>query len=63
VAATPVSADLKSELASIFKKIGEKASTARGLEELYDFSRAHPDVDIQPHLSRTSGAFQMYIKR
>ena len=62
-APTPVSADLKSRLAGIFKKIGEKATTARGLEELYDFSTAHPTVDIQPHLARTSGAFQNYIKR
>ena len=62
-APTPVSADLKSQLAGIFKKIGEKATTAKGLEELYDFSRVHPTVDIQPHLARTSGAFQNYIKR
>ena len=60
---TPVSADLKSRLANIFKKIGEKSTTAKGLEELYDFSRAYPRVDIQPHLARTSGAFQGYIKR
>ena len=60
---TPVSADLKSRLANIFKKIGEKSTTAKGLEELYDFSRAYPMVDIQPHLARTSGAFQGYIKR
>ena len=61
--ATPVSADLKSRLAGIFKKIGEKATTAKGLEELFDFSREFPMVDIQPHLARTSGAFQNYIKR
>ena len=60
---TPVSADLKSRLANIFKKIGEKSTTAKGLEELTDFSRAYPMVDIQPHLARTSGAFQGYIKR
>lgn len=61
--ATPVSAELKTELAGIFKMIGEKATTADGLERLYDFSNAHPSVDIQPHLARTSSAFQNYIKR
>ena len=61
--ATPVSAELKSELAGIFKMIGEKATTAEGLERLYDFSQAHPMVDTQSHLARTSGAFQNYIKK
>ena len=61
--ATPVSADLKTTLAGIFKKIGEKESTAKGLEELFDFCNAHAEVDISPHLARTSAAFQTYIKR
>ena len=60
---TPVSADLKSRLANVFKKIGEKTTTAAGLEDLYDFSRQYPTVDIQPHLARTSVAFQSYIAR
>ena len=60
---TPVSADLKSRLANVFKKIGEKTTTAAGLEDLYDFSRQYPMVDIQPHLARTSAAFQSYIRR
>jgi cytoskeleton-associated protein 5 len=60
---TPVSAELKSELAGVFKMIGEKTSTIQGLERLFDFSRAHPGVDIQPHLARTSVAFQNYIKK
>ena len=47
---TSVSADLKSRLANVFKKIGEKTTTAAGLEDLYDFSRPYPTVDIQPHL-------------
>ena len=60
---TPVSADLKSRLANVFKKIGEKTTTAAGLEDLYDFSKQYPMVDIQPHLARTSAAFQSYIQR
>jgi len=47
----------------VFKKIGEKTTTAAGLEDLYDFSRQYPTVDIQPHLARTSVAFQSYIAR
>jgi len=54
---------LKSRLANVFKKIGEKTTTAAGLEDLYDFSRQYPTVDIQPHLARTSVAFQSYIAR
>jgi hypothetical protein len=60
---TPVSADLKSRLANVFKKIGEKTTTGAGLEDLYDFSKQYPMVDIQPHLARTSAAFQSYIRR
>ena len=60
---TPVSADLKSQLANVFKKIGEKTTTGSGLEDLYDFSKQYPMVDIQPHLARTSAAFQSYIQR
>jgi hypothetical protein len=55
--------DLKQELASIFKKIGDKDSTSAGLEALYHFTRSHPAIDITPHLSKTSEAFRIYIKR
>eukprot|EP00899_Mesostigma_viride_P007986 jgi/Mesvir1/17189/Mv07609-RA.2 len=62
VAASPM-ADLKSELAAVFKKIGDKATTAAGLEELYRFTKVHPEIDISPHLSKTSEAFRLYIQR
>lgn len=54
---------LKNELAEIFKKIGDKATTTVGITELYRFTQDHPEIDISPHLSRTSEAFQLYIKR
>lgn len=54
---------VKSQLVAIFKKIGEKDTTTQGLEELYLFTRDHPEEDLTPHLERTSEAFQMYIKR
>lgn len=55
--------DLKQELAAIFKKIGDKDSTSAGLEELYHFTQTNPAIDITPHLSKTSEAFRIYIKR
>ena len=59
--ASPTS--VKSQLVAIFKKIGEKDTTTQGLEELYLFTRDHPEEDLTPHLERTSEAFQMYIRR
>jgi hypothetical protein len=67
--------ELGSELNGIFAMIdGEKidinsdgdktfsASAAEGLERLYDFSCAHPTVDVQTLLStRSSGAFQRFV--
>ena len=54
---------VKRQLVAIFKKIGEKGTTSQGLEDLYTFTRDHPEEDLTPHLERTSEAFQMYIKR
>ncbi len=55
--------DLKSQLAGIFRKIGDKGTTAEGIEELYAFKQAQPEIDITPHLAKTSDAFQLYIQR
>ena len=30
---------------------------------MYHFTRSHPTIDITPHLSKTSEAFRIYIKR
>ncbi|KAK9814323.1 hypothetical protein WJX72_004049 [[Myrmecia] bisecta] len=59
----PGSGDTKPRLAAIFKMIGDKGSTERGLEELFLFQREFPDVDISPHLSKTSPQFRQYIER
>jgi len=58
---SPVAA-IKGELASIFKKIGDKDRTQLGLQELYYFKKAHPEIDIAPHLHKTSEAFRSYIQ-
>ncbi len=43
--------------------IGDKASTERGLVELWHFQREHTETDINPHLARTSSQFRHYIQR
>jgi len=55
--------DLKTQLAAIFRKIGDKATTADGIEELFAFKQEQPGIDITPHLAKTSDAFQLYIQR
>jgi cytoskeleton-associated protein 5 len=50
-------------LAGIFRKIGDKLTSLEGIEELYDFKQEHPAIDIQPHIAKTSDAFQLYIQR
>lgn len=62
-ASSPTPAEIKSELASIFKQIGNKATTSEGLERLYRFTVRHPAVDIAPHLKKTSAAFRQYIQQ
>ena len=51
------------QLAGIFRKIGDKLTSLEGIEELYDFRQEHPSIDIQPHIAKTSDAFQLYIQR
>jgi len=54
---------LKAQLAAIFKRVGDKADSAAGIEALYEFRLANPKVDLEPHLVRASDAFRMYITR
>lgn len=60
--ATP-GATSKSELASIFRLIGAKATSEAGLDALAVFRRARPHVDLAPHLAKTSDHFRAYIAR
>lgn len=55
--------ELKTELAMIFKKIGDRRMTQEGLECLYQFQLKHPEVDVKPFLGNTSAAFQTYIEK
>lgn len=55
--------EVKARLANIFKKIGDKASTELGLQELWQFQQEHPETDLTPHLARTSDQFRQYIQR
>lgn len=55
--------ELKTVLAVIFKKIGDKKKTQEGIECLYQFQQDHPDVDVKPFLANTSAAFRAYIEK
>ncbi|XP_061370607.1 protein MOR1 [Gastrolobium bilobum] len=55
-------AQLKRELAAIFKKIGEKQTCTIGLRELYRITQLYPKVDIFAQLQNASEAFRTYIR-
>lgn len=54
--------EVKKALNAIFRKIGKKETSAQGLADLYCLTR-HPEVDIEPYLTRTPPLFQEYIRR
>lgn len=56
------SQEAKQQLAAIFKKIGDRNSTEKGLEDLYFFKMSNPEIDIGVHLAKTSEAFRKYIQ-
>ncbi|KAJ7975023.1 protein MOR1 [Quillaja saponaria] len=55
-------AQLKQELAAIFKKIGDKQTCSIGLYELYLITQLYPKVDIFAQLQNASEAFCTYIR-
>lgn len=55
-------AQLKQELAAIFKKIGDKQTCSIGLYELYRITQLYPKVDIFAQLQNASEAFRTYIR-
>ncbi|KAI9124426.1 hypothetical protein K1719_004348 [Acacia pycnantha] len=55
-------AQLKQELAAIFKKIGDKQTCTIGLFELYRITQLYPQVDIFSQLQNASEAFRTYIR-
>ncbi|XP_024396661.1 protein MOR1 [Physcomitrium patens] len=54
-------AQLKQELAAVFKKIGDKQTCTIGLYELYRITQLYPQVDIFSQLQNASEAFRTYI--
>eukprot|EP01018_Ginkgo_biloba_P037454 Gb_11679 [translate_table: standard] len=62
--ATTHSADaqLKQELAAVFKKIGDKQTCTIGLYELHRITELYPQVDIFSQLQNASEAFRTYIR-
>ncbi|CAL5344938.1 unnamed protein product [Camellia sinensis] len=61
-AAHSADAQLKKELAAIFKKIGDKQTCTIGLYELHRITQLYPKVDIFSQLQNASEAFQTYIR-
>ncbi|XP_038980798.1 protein MOR1-like isoform X4 [Phoenix dactylifera] len=57
-----VDAQLKQELAAVFKKIGDKQTCTIGLNELYRITQLYPKVDIFAQLQNASEAFRTYIR-
>ncbi|KAJ6841944.1 protein MOR1-like [Iris pallida] len=55
-------AQLKQELAAVFKKIGDKQTCTIGLYELYRITQLYPQVDIFSQLQNASEAFRTYIR-
>ncbi|KAK8551075.1 hypothetical protein V6N13_119565 [Hibiscus sabdariffa] len=61
-ASNSADAQLKQELAAIFKKIGDKQTCTIGLFELYRITQLYPKVDIFSQLQNASEAFRTYIR-
>ncbi|VFQ78444.1 unnamed protein product [Cuscuta campestris] len=55
-------AQMKQELAAIFKKIADKQTCKIGLSELYRITQLYPRVDIFSQLQNASEAFRTYIR-
>ncbi|CAG8566357.1 15598_t:CDS:10, partial [Funneliformis caledonium] len=57
--------EMNTQLTQIFFKIGTREDTKKGIYELYEFQKQHPDMKgkIATHLSRTGPYFQSYIRR
>ena len=62
-AAATAGAEAKAKLATIFRLIGCKATSEAGLDALAAFARAHPTLDLGPHLAKTSDHFRAYVAR
>ncbi|CAG8549433.1 3362_t:CDS:10, partial [Funneliformis caledonium] len=57
--------EMNARLTQIFLKIGTREETKKGIYELYEFQKLHPEMEgkITTQLSRTGPYFQSYIRR
>ena len=62
-AAATAGAESKAKLATIFRLIGCKTTSEAGLDALAAFARAHPTLDLGPHLAKASDHFRAYVAR
>lgn len=47
----------------ILQRIGVSETSEQGLEELYLFMKAHPEVDTTPFITRLSKEFHAFVER
>jgi cytoskeleton-associated protein 5 len=50
-------------LRDIFQRLSERAHATAALHDLHAFKLSHPDVDLEPYLSRSSTQFREYVHR
>ncbi|CAG8608892.1 3275_t:CDS:2, partial [Paraglomus occultum] len=57
--------EVNSQLTRIFQKIGTPRESRKGIQELYEFQKEHPEMEskISAQLETTSFYFQSYIRR
>ncbi|RUP25535.1 hypothetical protein BC936DRAFT_138829, partial [Jimgerdemannia flammicorona] len=57
--------EINNLLTQIFVKIGTREQTKQGINELYEFQKKHPGVEmkVNAHLAQTGTYFQSYIRR
>lgn len=55
--------ETETELEAIFERLHQKETTQAALKELHEFTVAHSDVDIQPHIDKCREVFRDFITR
>ena len=57
------SSDHTAELSAIFARIGDRATSKAGIQDLHSFSTRYPQVDISPFLAGKSEDLRRYITK
>lgn len=57
------SAEHTAELSAVFARIGDRATSKAGIQDLHSFCRRYPQVDISPFLAGKSEDLRRYITK